>query len=198
MTSRWSPRARAAVVCLVVLSSAGPVSGSKRAQPAATADGDASLKGFRAAIDGYVGLRTRIASEVPPLRVTADAQEIARTSDAIARAVTRARRNARSGQFFDAAAAAGIRKRLAAALASTDEVGIRALLEEDMTTFRDVRVHSRYPVGFTLPTMPATLLQALPVLPPQLEYRFIGRALILRDVDAALIVDYLPDALPPG
>ena len=46
-----------------------------------------------------------------------------------------------------------------------------------------------------LPTMPAVLLQVLPTLPPQLEYRFIGRALILRDIDAALILDYLPDAI---
>ena len=30
----------------------------------------------------------------------------------------------------------------------------------------------------------------------QLEYRFIGRTLILRDIEAAMILDYLPNALP--
>jgi hypothetical protein len=132
---------------------------------------------------------------VPPLRVTPNAQEIAQRSDAIARAITRVRQNARPGQFFDAASSAAIRRSLAAALAATDDAGVRALLAEDMTSFGDLKVHARYPVAFVLPTMPAVLLQALPTLPPQLEYRFIGRALILRDIDAALIVDYLPDAI---
>ena len=36
-------------------------------------------------------------------------------------------------------------------------------------------------------------------LPADLEYRLVGRYLILRDVDAALILDYLAQAVPsPG
>ena len=167
------------------------------AQSASTTAGeDRELAGFRAAVDGYVALRTRIRREVPPLRVTPSAKEIADRSDALARAVTRARQNAAQGQFFNASAAGAIRGTLAAALAAGDEPGIRALLDEDMTSFDSVRVHARYPVGFVLASTPPTLLHALPPLPPQLEYRFIGRALILRDIEAALIIDYLPDALP--
>jgi hypothetical protein len=163
--------------------------------PLAAPSDDKALAGLRSALDGYVALRTRIRGEVPPLRVTPNAQEIAARSDALARAVTRARRNAAQGGFFDASAAAAIRRTLAAALAAGDEPGIRALLDEDMTSFNGVRVHARYPVGFVLASTPPTLLHALPPLPPQLEYRFIGRTLILRDIEAALIVDYLPDAL---
>jgi len=161
------------------------------------ASDDQTLVGFRAAVEGYVALRTRIREEVPPLRVTPNAQEIAERSDALARAVTRARRSAVQGQFFDAAASAAIRRQLAAALAASDETGIRALLDEDMPRFNAVKVHSRYPVGFVLASTPPTLLHALPTLPPQLEYRFIGRTLIVRDIEAALIIDYLSDALPP-
>ncbi len=45
-------------------------------------------------------------------------------------------------------------------------------------------------------TMPPSLLAVLPRLPKELEYRIIGRFLVLRDVDAALIVDYIPDLIP--
>src|SRR5262249_52814705 len=38
--------------------------------------------------------------------------------------------------------------------------------------------------------------EALPPLPRQLEYSFAGRALLVRDADANVIVDFLPDALP--
>ena len=44
--------------------------------------------------------------------------------------------------------------------------------------------------------MPPALLLRLPPLAPELQYRFIGRTLILLDVDANLVVDVLPDALP--
>jgi hypothetical protein len=40
------------------------------------------------------------------------------------------------------------------------------------------------------------LLRKLPDLPPELEYRIVGRSLILRDVKANLIVDILRDVVP--
>jgi hypothetical protein len=45
-------------------------------------------------------------------------------------------------------------------------------------------------------TMPPGLLKVLPALPKELEYRIIGRDLVLRDVDASLIIDYVPNVIP--
>jgi hypothetical protein len=44
--------------------------------------------------------------------------------------------------------------------------------------------------------MPPTLLLRLPTLPDALKYLFVGRTLVLRDEEAGLIVDYLPNAMP--
>src|SRR5262245_57779603 len=196
MTSGWSTRPCAVVALLIIFQIWARSIAAAQSAPTAPQANDTQLAAFRSALDGYVALRTRLRGEVPPLRVTPNAQEITERSDALARAVSRARRTATQGQFFDASAAAAIRQTLAAVLAAGNEQGIRALLEEDMTSFSGVRVHARYPVGFVLASTPPTLLHALPPLPPQLEYRFIGRALILRDIEAALIIDFLPDALP--
>jgi hypothetical protein len=46
------------------------------------------------------------------------------------------------------------------------------------------------------PVMWPSMLAALPELPPELEYRFIGRDLVLIDMLANLVVDVLHDALP--
>ena len=46
-----------------------------------------------------------------------------------------------------------------------------------------------------LSTMPPTLLLRLPTLPEDLDYRFVGKAFVLRDVRTDLIVDYIPNAL---
>ena len=46
------------------------------------------------------------------------------------------------------------------------------------------------------PRVPPLLVEALPPLPKQLEYDFVGRTLLLRDVDADVVVDFLADVLP--
>ena len=57
-------------------------------------------------------------------------------------------------------------------------------------------VHLRMPVSEQMATMPPALLKVLPPLPKELEYRIIRGFLVLRDVDASLVVDYIPSAVP--
>ena len=47
-----------------------------------------------------------------------------------------------------------------------------------------------------LATFPPLLLGTLPRLPDDLEYRFMGRQLVIRDTRTNLIVDYLSDGAP--
>ena len=42
------------------------------------------------------------------------------------------------------------------------------------------------------------MVRALPALPPELDYAVRGRDLVLVDVEANLVIDVLPDALPEG
>ena len=46
--------------------------------------------------------------------------------------------------------------------------------------------------------MPVNVLKALPKLPENqdIDYRFVGRHLILLDTRANMIIDYLPNAIP--
>ena len=57
-------------------------------------------------------------------------------------------------------------------------------------------VNMTYPSTLPLVTVPAKLLRVLPQLPEQLEYRILGRHLILRDVKANIVVDFVRDAVP--
>ena len=50
--------------------------------------------------------------------------------------------------------------------------------------------------GLPRATMPGQLLALRPPLSPELEYRFMGRSLLLVDVAAQLVVDILPAVLP--
>jgi hypothetical protein len=60
-----------------------------------------------------------------------------------------------------------------------------------------VEVNGPFPWAFGA-AVPSVLLDRLPALPEEVQYRFIGRDLVLVDVDANLVVDILPDALPRG
>ena len=59
-----------------------------------------------------------------------------------------------------------------------------------------LRVNVRYPDSVPLTSVPPQVLQTLPKLTEDLEYRFIGDWLILLDVHAHVIADFIEDALP--
>lgn len=106
------------------------------------------------------------------------------------------RPNAHQGELFTAPTAAIIKRQIADTFKSPKrELLVDELAEQvegQPTTTATVDVNSD--VG--APLAPPLLLETLPPLPKQLEYDFFGRTLIIRDVDAELVVDYLPDALP--
>ena len=54
----------------------------------------------------------------------------------------------------------------------------------------------RFPETLPLTTTPPILLSKLPLLPPELVYRFVGRDLTLKDTKAGLVVDLIPNAIP--
>ena len=54
-----------------------------------------------------------------------------------------------------------------------------------------LKVNAKYPRRAPLPTVPPNLLARLPQLPEDVEYRIVGKDLILRDVDANIIVDFI-------
>jgi hypothetical protein len=73
--------------------------------------------------------------------------------------------------------------------------GTIALIRDDGPAEFDVDVNDTYSKELSLATMPTNILLLLPELPPDMEYRFVGRHLILRDTRANLIIDEIPHAL---
>jgi hypothetical protein len=59
-----------------------------------------------------------------------------------------------------------------------------------------VAVNRRYPDTVPLSTVPPQVLQTLPKLSEDMEYRFIGERLILLDTHAHVVADFIDDALP--
>jgi hypothetical protein len=155
---------------------------------------DPSMQHFHQAIADYLKLRARLAKEVVTLSPNATAAQISAASDALARAVQRARPKPPPGAFFDAAAAGLIRANLRELLARNPV--LLEGIDDEVHPARAPGVYARFPEALPLATMPPSLLAVLPTLPPELEYRLVGEDLVLRDTDAALILDVLPKVVP--
>jgi hypothetical protein len=150
----------------------------------------ATLADFRKRVDGYAALRSRLEVGLPPLVVTEDADAIERFEHDLSDRLRHARPS-RRGQLFTPAMAKQVKRLLRARL---NEATLAAMMDDSPGEF-DVDVNATYSKLRPLATMPANLLAALPDLPPDLEYRFVGRHLILRDARANMIIDEVPHAI---
>ncbi len=84
---------------------------------------------------------------------------------------------------------------LAPELKGHDGAHAKEVLKDDAPPSVPLKVNAPYPEGKALPTVPTNLLINLPKLPMELEYRIVGKNLILRDTGADLIVDFMLNAV---
>jgi hypothetical protein len=173
--------------------------------PASTAPespiGDEGITRFLQAVDDYVQMHRRLERQLPPLEVNANPETIRRAVDAMAAAVRAERRDAARGDLFNPAARAAIRSRIADAL-SWNGLTADDVLEAERAAGVDPRtvllhVNGAFPWAIGSAMFPC-VTTALPPLPPELQYRVVGRDLVLIDLHANLIVDILPFALTDG
>ena len=133
------------------------------------------------------------------LKPKSDIELLEKQRVALRDAVRQSRPDAKQGDFFTPPTATVFRKILAKTMAGPDGAKIKASLRhaEPEAPMKFV-VNGDYPnrQGQPIQSMPPTMLQTLPALPKGLEYSIAGNTLALRDTNANLVVDYLPDALP--
>ena len=149
-----------------------------------------TLAEFNKRVQDYAALRRKLEQGLPPLVVTSNPDEIERFEHRLAERIRNARPS-RRGQIFAPAMEAQVKQMLV----RRADAGTIALLMDDGPLEFDVDVNDTYSKERSLATMPTNILLTLPELPPDMEYRFVGRHLILRDTRANIIVDEVPHAL---
>jgi len=160
---------------------------------------DAALMAdFKVRIDNYIALHEQLARGGAKLRESEDPKVIADAKAWLAAKVQGARADAKHGDIFTPAIRAKFRRLLAPELKGEEGRDTRAVLKDDAPAPGTIKfkVNAKYPEAQPLPTVPANLLLTLPTLPEPLEYRIVGKHLILLDTSADLVVDYIPNAIP--
>jgi hypothetical protein len=155
-----------------------------------------AVDAFSKRLKEYLDVRTKAESEVAPLKETDDPAKIAAREKALGDAVRKLRATAKAGDVFGKDITPLILEIVRADWKKRPAADRAAIIAEMPKPFVPT-VNMRYPDGQPLLTFPPNLLKQLHQLPDDLEYRFVGRDIILRDVKANIIVDVIRDARPP-
>ena len=158
--------------------------------------GAALVEDFEKRIDAYVQLRKSVESKQPQLKTTASPAEIAHREHELAHALREARKTAKEGDIFTPDIGMEIRRLIGLATQPGDGPRVRRSLRSAEPVDLRLHVNESYPARLPLQSTPPTLLQNLPKLPPEIEYRLVGADLVLLDAKANLIVDLIRNVVP--
>ena len=184
-----------ALGALLIVGGALPSAAARQAAAGPAAE-PAPIKAFQDAIADYLALRNGLRKEVSGPVKDSTSVQLNNASDALAGAIERARGKAQVGAIFSEPVATIIKRRIADAARAEKLRSALADIDDEGAATSTPKVHLRLPVSEHLATMPPSLLVVLPQLPKELEYRILGRDLVLRDIDASIILDYIPAAVP--
>jgi hypothetical protein len=151
---------------------------------------------FQKRVSDYVKLRKSAAAQLPALKTTAAPAKILEYQHALAARIVAARPNTTKGNIFTPAIATEFRHLIQITMHGPDAGRIHASLQRGEPVRVNIQVNHPYPAMVPVETSPPSLLLNLPKLPAGLEYRVVGHDLVLHDVDANLVVDFISGTIP--
>jgi len=168
---------------------------------------------FQKRIDAYMAIHKDAAKGAPPQKETNDPAKIKAAQEALGAKIRATRATAKQGEILTPEIQNKFRRLMypvvqgpAAQGTSGSAKAVKADVKDELKENTEERkeeggkpvvlkVNATYPPDTPLPSTPPQVLKNLPRLPEQLEYRIIGKNLIIRDVDANIIVDFVPNAI---
>lgn len=146
---------------------------------------------FSQRMSEYSALRSDLETGLPGPMVTEDVAAIRKGVRALGSRVRAARSSAKQGDIFTPTVAAAFKATL---VLEMDAQTWASIMDDNPGAFRN-RINGDYPEKRSLSTIPPGILAVLPPLPDGIQYRFLGRHLILLDTRAGVILDRIPYAI---
>lgn len=173
-----------------------PVSEEQKATAAPSNPDSAVIADFNARLDNYVK-KQRALLKGSPIAEDATPAQIKARQETVAAELRVIRKNAKQGDIFTPQVAALFKRLINPEVKEQPRETNQALQEEDGEVAQvNLQINARWPDSEPLTTVPANILAVLPQLPMDVEYRISNkRHLVLRDVDANIIVDFIYNAI---
>ena len=194
------------IICAAALLTIFPARGWARQTPAPQAPGaqtqtsdagtKAAFEDFLGRVNAYIKLRSSLEGTLPKLKPTDQPDKLTGHEKSLSAKILDARKNARQGDIFTKDITAEFLKEIREEFSGTQGREARQTIRQGEPVALPVHVNQVYPRALPHTTVPPTLLLKLPKLPQGIEYRIIGRAFVLYDVRARMVIDFIPGALP--
>ena len=156
-----------------------------------------TVKDFEKRVDDYAKLRDKLDGSIPSLKDKSTPEEIVQHQQQLAALIQKERKNAVPGEFFTPDTVALLKRIAVSTLAGKDDKAAKETVnDENPGKMPSVGVNDKYPAGVAVTSMPAELLDQLPKLPEKMEYRFLGKRLVLMDSSAGVVADITENILP--
>ena len=160
-------------------------------------DEQKTLDEFKARIDQYVALHRKAEAQLPKLSDKTTPEEIDKNQRELLRLISEARAGSKQGELFTPAMETLVRKTMTRVFKAADGAAVKdSVMDENPVGQVPLKVNQRYPDEVPISTMPPDVLEKLPKMPEELEYRFVGRHLVILDSHAHLIADFVTNAIP--
>jgi hypothetical protein len=163
-------------------------------------------------LEEYLELRQKVLARMRRVARKSTGAQVAAHQQAFTDAVMAARKGAKRGMIFKPEVETAFRSILQKELAGAQGVAMIKDIKQGNPDLEGnpvpqnparevmapvtVSVNVVYNEAAASSSVPPSLLLKLPLLPPELSYGFVGRALILRDAEANVILDYINDVVP--
>lgn len=144
----------------------------------------------------YLEQHKKVEETLPPLPKDATPTQIDQNQRAFEARLREERKGAKPGDIFTPEAQPVIKRLLAAVFDGPEGKQMLSSILDENPVGMKMSVNMRYPDTVPISTMPPEVLQTLPKLTEDMEYRFVGRHLILLDAHAHIIADYIENAIP--
>ena len=208
---RIDARVLVVVVAMFVAGCAASDNGTRGPQGATDAKGAPAVQGasgpqnagetqaleeFGKRIDTYLSLHKRVEATLPGRPKETTPQVIDKHQRALALLIQKERATAKRGDIISPDAERVMKSVLARIFGGPDGRQLKASIMDENPGPVKIAVNGRYPDEVPLSTVPPQVLASLPKLPEEIEYRFVGDRLVLLDVHAHVIIDYLDNVFP--
>jgi hypothetical protein len=155
-----------------------------------------AIDDFENRVKAYAELHRAAENELPALKQTGSQAEIVNHQSSLAARIRARRQGAMQGNIFSPEISQAFQRLAGTVTQGAAASRVKKSLRRAEPVNLRLKVNDSYPAKVPLQSVPPTLLQNLPKLPPELEYSVVGHALVLRDAAANLIIDFLPNVIP--
>jgi hypothetical protein len=156
----------------------------------------AIVQDFTKRVSDYMQIHKDAEGKMPKLKSTNAVADIRRHTRALREVIRQNRSSANQGDIFTSAIATEFRRLIGLAMVGGNTRRVERSMKSAEPVRMALKVNDSYPSGIPRQSTPPTLLLNLPPLPPELEYRIVGKSLVLLDSKANIVVDVMPNALP--